>query len=225
MDRHRTRPRLVSFMSCSLAPEAPVLVDVPELPPRPVQRVTQQRVPGLRQVHPDLVRPARQQIHLHQRSALEVLPRPVHRDCRLALPHLPRELLPVHRVSPVQRLDPRLRLRVPMHQRQVRLLHRPRLERLLQRHQRLLVLRHDEAPRRVLVQPVHDPRPQFPTHARQILHPVQQRVHQRPRCVPRPRVHHHPRRLVHHHQVLVLVQHLQRQFLGHRNGRHGRGDL
>ena len=105
-----------------------------------------------------------------------------------------------------------------VHQRQVRLLHLARLEGLLQRHQRLLVLGHDEAARGVLVQPVDDARAQLAAHARQVLHAVQQRVDQRAGRVARARVHDHARGLVDDDEVAVLVEHAQRQLLGLRDG-------
>ena len=50
---------------------------------------------------------------------------------------------------------------------------------------------------------------------------VQQRIHERSRCMPRCRMHHEACRLIHHHDVLVFVHHGERNVFGeHRRFAH-----
>ena len=73
----------------------------------------------------------------------------------------------------------------------------------------------DQQPRGVLVDPVHDARPEPPADARQrAAAMVQQRVHQRPVGRARRRMHHQPGGLVDDDEVGVLVDDVERDRLG-----------
>jgi len=61
----------------------------------------------------------------------------------------------------------------------------------------------------VAVQPVHDPRPEFPAQARELAKTVQQGVDQRPAAAACARVHDHSGGLVHCRHVVILVQDFQ----------------
>ena len=82
---------------------------------------------------------------------------------------------------------------------------------------------HHNYPRGSLIQAVYNPRPQpaFLRTRRQLPTPSEQCIYQRPmlRRLPRSRMHHHSRGLIHHHHIGVLVQHIQRNFLGLRTKR------
>ena len=71
---------------------------------------------------------------------------------------------------------------------------------------RPVVLGDDEKPGRVLVEPVHDAGPLDPADPGQALAAMgDERVDERPRLVPRRRMHHEPCRLVDDDEVVVLV--------------------
>jgi len=99
-------------------------------------------------------------------------------------------------------------------------LERVGLELPLQPLMRQIGLGDHEEPRGVLVDPVHDPRPDPPADPRQpAAGVVQERVDQRAVRRPRRRVHDEPGRLVDDDQVGVLVHDGQRDRLGRRRDR------
>src|SRR5579883_2773467 len=132
----------------------------------PVHRVPHHRVSQRRQVHPDLVRPPRIDLHLEQRE----LPKPrfhpshdpVMRD-RFPPARSPRRHAhPPHAVPADALADrPPLRLHPSVHQRHIRLLYLALGELRCQLAVRLVVLRHHHQPAGLFVQPMHDPRPQL----------------------------------------------------------------
>ena len=72
---------------------------------------------------------------------------------------------------------------------------------------------HNNQPGSVLVQAVHNARPQNAVNAGKVAAMRQQSVHQRSLPVAGRRMHHHSPRLVHHQQVGVLKHHIQRNIL------------
>jgi hypothetical protein len=86
---------------------------------------------------------------------------------------------------------------------------------------REVTLRDDEHAGGSAVEAVHDARPQHVADAGQVVAVVQQRVDERPAAVSGRRVHDDPRGLVEHDQVLVLVEHGERD--GFRRGARGLG--
>ena len=148
-------------------------------------------------------------------------------DRALAGPHAAGELLARVRIAPVERVDAPARPgRLARHQRLVDPLDGVRLERRRRaRHRRVVLGDHQQA-RGVLVDAVDDPRAQLAADAAQVAHVREQRVHQRPRLVPRRRVHHQPGRLVDDDQPAILVDDRQRHRLGRdRRSRTGGGGV
>jgi len=87
---------------------------------------------------------------------------------------------------------------------------------------RRIGLRHDQQPRRILVEPMDDPRPADPANARKAVATMcDERVDQSTGGMSRRRVHHESRRLVDHDQIIVLVRDGKRQRFGLR--RRGNG--
>ena len=88
-----------------------------------------------------------------------------------------------------------------------------------------IVLRRHQQSRRILVDPVDDPRPGDPADSRQRIAAMgQQRVDQRPVRIARRRMHHEARRLVHDDQVFVLEDDGERDRLGDGPGGRRLGD-
>ena len=96
-------------------------------------------------------------------------------------------------------------------QRRVHLLDRTLLELALERANRVIVLGDDHHAGRILIQPVHDTRSQFPADALQVRAVRQNRIDQRPRRIPCSRMHHHPRRFVHDEDVAIFIYDIQWQ--------------
>ena len=166
-------------------------------------------------MHADLVRPAGVNRDLRQgQLTAEVLGTDDARDRRAGAPHairIRRHLLPVVRIAPDRLVDPPPRHHFAPGEREVFLLDLALGELPGQFGVRLVVLRDDHQPRRAFVEPVHDARPFLAADPAEIVHVMQQRVHQRAARVSRRRVHHHPRRFVDHDQVVILIEDRQRQ--------------
>ena len=82
-----------------------------------------------------------------------------------------------------------------------------------------VVLRHDHHPGRTLVEAMHDPRPEHAAHPGEIAAVVEQGVHERAPGVAGCGVHHEARGFIDHHDVGVLIEHLQRDGFGLGAGR------
>jgi len=124
----------------------------------------------------------------------------------------------------VERLQPTGLRRLAVDEREIRLLHAPRLERTLERLKGSVVLGDDEAAGRLLVEPMDDARAEHAAHTGQPLDVVEERVHEGPPCVTRCRMHDETRGLVEDEEVPVLVQDGQWEILGLGDRRLGRWD-
>ena len=80
-----------------------------------------------------------------------------------------------------------------------------------------IILRHDHDARGILVQPMHNARPQLAIDAGQIPAVRHERIHERPARNAGRRMHHHAARLVHDDDVVILIKDIQ--------GKHLRQDL
>ena len=84
---------------------------------------------------------------------------------------------------------------------------------------RHIVLGHHNQPAGIFVQPMHDPGAQLAAHFAELVEAEQQRIHQGAAIAlvlgaARTGMNHHARRLVDHRQILILVNHGQRNVLG-----------
>jgi hypothetical protein len=182
-----------------------------------IQRISQHGRPArFRHVDADLVRSPRLQraAHERRRASREPLDDLDVRDRAFAGLHARRVAQPVRRMTPVHRRD-RPCLRRADGQREVAPLDVVRSEESLQSLARRLVLRDDHHAGRVLVQAMHDPRPQMRAvcpivRVRVEATSREQPVHERPVRVPTRWVNDEPRRLVEHEEVRVLEQHRER---------------
>src|SRR6185436_1768728 len=148
--------------------------------PRPaVERVAEQRMSQLGEVNADLMSAAGLEADLEQRGAMQACAHAPGGHRWLASLRSAREALSVARVAAVKRLELSGVRRLTVHEREVRLLHASCLERALERLERGVVLGDDEAARGLLVQAVHDARPEHAPHAGQAGDVVEQRVHER----------------------------------------------
>ena len=98
----------------------------------------------------------------------------------------------------------------PVHHGQIALVHGALPQLFAQAFVSLIVFGDHQKAAGILIQPVDDAGPLDPADAAQIVHGVQQGVHQRAGLVARRRMHHHAPRLVDHRYILVLVKDLQR---------------
>src|SRR6266542_671555 len=99
------------------------------------------------------------------------------------------------------------------HDRQVRTAQRPVAQLLRERPMSGVMPRDHDQSAGALVQAVHDPRASLAAHGRPAAPATKQRMHQRPGVVARRRMHDHAGGFVDHHQVVVLVDDLQRDQL------------
>ncbi len=179
-------------------------------------------------VHPDLVRPPRDEPAPQKRQA-PLLPLRFRHDLveRRRLPAAclhNRHPLAVGRVPPNSQVNPPLlNRRPPVDDRQILLLDRMALHEARDPRVRGVRPRNQENPRSVLVEPVHDSRPfRFTTP---VLGPKDERVDECALPVSYRRMHHQPGRLVDHQKVLVFVKNRKRNVLPDQRGlgRRGRG--
>ncbi len=92
-------------------------------------------------------------------------------------------------------------------------------ELLRESHMRCVILRHDEASARVLVQPMNDSRPlHAPDATKTTAAMVEQGVDNRARLISCCRVNDNTWRFIQHQQVVVLMQHIERNLLWLRLG-------
>ena len=77
----------------------------------------------------------------------------------------------------------------------------------------LIVLRTNHDPRGILIETMHDARPDDAVDARKVVTVMQQRIDQRAMIHPRRRMHDHAARLVHDDDVGILVENVQRDVL------------
>ena len=175
----------------------------------------------MQEMDPDLVGPAR--LDPHAKKAAAPRPRLLRGVLGQRFPSARGpggHLLAVMTAAADQRPDrPRRRRRRPPHQRQVFLVHGACLELCRKTGHRGIVLRHDHHPARVLVQPVHDPRPSLAPHPGQVGTPVKQGVDQRAGPVSRGGMHHEARFLVEHDDVAILEQRVNRDVFRLKPGR------
>src|SRR5450756_1472240 len=182
--------------------------------PRAVNGVARDGMAQGRQVDPDLVGPAGDEVHFQEGPSTEALANPVPGDGWPSVGDHGHPG-PLPRIAPDRRLDPAGgRLYAALDQREVRLLYAARLE---LRHEaglgRVRLGNHDQ-PGRVAVQAMHDPGPLDARDAAVFRVARQERIDHRPAPVPGRRVDDEPGRLVDHQHVRVLVQDLKRDRLG-----------
>src|SRR5690606_33014604 len=179
-----------------------------------VHLIADDRVADEEHMHPDLVRASRLDLDVQEGGVAEPLQHAEVGHGRAAVGHY-RHPLAVARVAADRRVDRAFVLADhPMDQGDVALDDIALLPLLDQITSRLLVLRDDDQARGVLVQAVYDPGP-LPTHQErdvraQRLHDVDERAVLVPRC----RVGHQARGLVEDDDVVVLVDHRNRDVLG-----------
>ena len=197
------------------SPRPPVRHPLDILRPIPrIQLVPHQRMPPMRQMHPDLMHPPRlRKTSHHRETPLRPLKSPLHRKPRHTLPPRLMHNLPhpdrrrPHTPRPHNPLptNPLILLRPTIHHRQILLLRLPPLKHPTQLPRRPRMLRNQNQPARLPIQPRHNPRtsPVLQLIRQQMLHPAQQR---RLRLVIR-RMHNQRRRLVHDKPIIALVDH------------------
>ncbi|MCW0424878.1 hypothetical protein NB713_002821 [Xanthomonas sacchari] len=175
-----------------------------------VQRVADDGVLQVRHVYADLMGAAGLQAAFQGRMGAEALAQPVVGDGVAAvLAH--RHAQAVARMAVDRRVGGAAGDQGPDHHRQILPVHVARGQLRHQRGVRLQGPRHHHGAAGVLVQAVHD------AGARQRRQPriaVQQGIDQGAAGIAGARVHHQPGRLVQHDDLVVLVQHLQRDVLG-----------
>src|SRR4051794_27217569 len=177
-----------------------------ELPTETGERHAVDRIAGDRQfdrreVHADLVHPTRLEPHAKQRVPGEQPLDLELRDCVTCGIRVERDPRRVAAVAADRRLDPsRPRARASVHERDVRPLERAVTHELLQPCMCFLRARDHHQPRRVAVEPVHDPGP-LRVAPRDL---PGQRMDKRPLRMAVTRVHDEARRLVDDEQMLVL---------------------
>ena len=183
--------------------------DPPRLIAPPIYRVAKHRMPDMCHMHADLVGPPRLQPALDQRGKRVTLADDeIGRRIPPTRHH--RHLLAVFRVAVDRRRHPPCV--VPAHaphQRRVAPFDFALLQARRQRPVRGIVLGHHHQPAGLLVEPVHNPRPQHAIYARQIAAVVQERIDQRAVGSTRCRMYGHPRRLIYDQQVGILVDDIQ----------------
>ena len=133
-------------------------------------------------------------------------------------------LFPVHRVAAYLRLDPSLvGLGRAVHQGNIDPLDAVFLELPGQFDMGTVVLCHHDDTGGVLVNTMHDTRPNLAANAGKIVAVRQERVHQGSIRIPGTGMHRHSGGLVHYHRVTVLVKDREGNLFGLRNGRCRRG--
>ncbi len=188
----------------------------------PVDSVSQHRVADVGEVDPDLVGAPGQKANLKeavspgQRETAELrdrLPPPGDHCHPLAAPG----------IAPDWRFDPGRPLRhLSDDDRQVEAMHAAPLQLLAEVPMRDIVAGHDEETRGVPVEPVDNTRALSSPNGRPALAPRQEPVDERASGMPGTRMNDQPGGFVEHHQVLILIDHVQSYGLwGQHGGRRG----
>ena len=128
-------------------------------------------------------------------------------------------LLPIRGIASDGGIDAAPGLHEPPHESQVFLLDLAIVKLTCELAVRGIVLCDHHDARRPAIEPVHDAGPELPTDATEVVHVMQQRIHQRPAVVARRWMHHHARRLVEDDDVGVFVEDREGQILGDRDAR------
>ena len=118
-------------------------------------------------------------------------------------------------------------LRHPVHRREVELADATLRKLLGEQSVRAIMLGHDHAAARFLIEPMHNARPQLTADAAKIIAMMEQCIDQRAIRIPCRRMHDQARRFVDHNKMLILIEHGQRNVLRHdlRAHRLRNGDL
>src|SRR6266851_8880214 len=190
--------------------------------PFAVELIAENGVPGFAQMNPDLVGATRHELNFEQSGTLESLTDGECRFGRLTHLHFSGEPLPIHRMAAEEGREGGPLHRPALNDRQVRLADAARFECSLQRDQGLLVLGHHQAAGGVLVEAVNQTRPQLRADSRPRATAVKQSIDQRPLPVSGAGMDDHSGLLVEDDDVLVLVEHVQRDVLRHQFGWRGR---
>jgi hypothetical protein len=174
--------------------------------PRAVHRVAGDGMTDRREMDPDLVCPAGDEVELEQRPAIEAFPHPIAGRRRTTRGH-DRHPRPMARVPPDRRFDPSHCCRHgAMDEGEIRLLDTPRLELGHDRGLGDVRLRHDEQPARIAIEAVDDPGAADPGNpAEGVAMATQERIDEGPVLMARRGMDDQPRRLVDDQQVRVLV--------------------
>ena len=165
-------------------------------------------------MHTNLMRAACTQPAAHQRILAKALQHLIlrHGIAAALLDH--RHLLAVILIAGNLRFNhAAVRLDIATHHGQIGTLRRLRLNLLRQRHMRRIILRANHNAAGVLIQTMHNARTDNTVDARQILAMIQQRIHQRAAVIAGSRMHHHAARLIDNHDVIILIDDIQRNIL------------
>ena len=165
-------------------------------------------------MHTNLMRAACTQPAAHQRIFAKALQHLILRHGIAAALLDNRHFLAVILVAGNLRLNhAAIRLDIAAHHSQIGTLRRFRLNLLRQRHMRRIILRANHNTAGVLIKTMHNARTDNTVDARQILAMIQQRIHQRTAVIAGSRMHHHAARLIDNHDILILIDDIQRNIL------------
>ena len=187
----------------------------------PVDLISDDRKSRRRQMYPDLVGSAGLGSHLEQDGATrgKTPPDGPGGPGRARGSGRHRHPLAVPAMATDRQLDsPRILSRRSARQSEVDALDTVVLELLGQSEMGLIVFRRDQYPGSSAIQTVDDAGSKHAADSGEISAVVKQRIHQGPARMAGARVHHQPSRLVDHDHVLVFVEHVERNLLGHRRG-------
>jgi len=191
----------------------------------PVHRVPNDRMSDRAEVYANLVCAAGMNGHLAQGQAAQVMGPCDSRDGLSRVPGPRGHFLAVHRIASDCSVYPPARLHHAPHERHVFLFDLAIVELPGKLLVRSVILGNHHHTGRTAIQPVHDPGSHLTANAAQILDVVEQRVHERARCMAGSRVHDHPGGLVQHRNVTVLIEDLERKRFASDSGRLGRRQI
>src|ERR1022692_3412539 len=182
---------------------------------RPIETVASYRMADAGEVHADLVRTAGADAQFQKSEAHEAAEDAVFGPGGAAVAEAGGHARAAPRIARDGLFDAAaIRLHVAVNQRQVGLLHLPAGEQGGQRAMRGVVLGHQNHAAGEAVQAMHDAGPQIAAQRGKRLEAAEQRVDQRAGMHSGAGVHHHACGLVDGHEVLVFVEHAQRNGFG-----------
>ncbi len=195
-----------SFQACSICRDAMVLS---------VKSVADHRMTKMVEMDPDLVRATAVQCALDQADAAAGLQDAVIGPGGAAAARVDTHFFSMHRMAADRCLDcSAISLQCPGNEREIDFRGFPLGELLRQGLMSDVILGHDEAAARFLVETMHDPGPLFPADSGKAGAMMEERVDERVRLVAGAGMHHQTRRLVEHEQIFVLKKNLQRNLFG-----------
>lgn len=178
-----------------------------------IDRITNDRMPEMGEVHPDLVSPPGNEIRFDQGGIRKPLQHAVPGDRRPAAWHH-RHPRPVPWMPPNGGVDSSLNSRHdPVRQRKVGAADSARRHLLLQSAERPLCLGDDEQPGGVLIQPVHDARAQPAAHCQQLRNARGNRIDQGAGSPAGPGMHGESCGLIDDQNRVIFVNDLERDVL------------